>query len=109
EAEEVAAEAEPEEPQPEAEETTEEIEEEEPVYEFTEPEGLAELVGDLDEIVYEDEEEVELGDRSPTQKRRKGRKQRRRTIVYDDATGETFVVRKRRRGQDAWDEYGEDY
>ena len=39
-----------------------------------------------------------------------GRKQRRRQVVYDDSTGQTFVVRKHRRpSSDTWTDYSEDY
>ncbi len=60
-------------------------------------------------IVYDETEEPELEEAGQDQKRSKGRK-RRRTVVFDDTTGETFVVRKRRgRTTDGWDEYSEDY
>ncbi|RLC89967.1 MAG: hypothetical protein DRI37_02705 [Chloroflexi bacterium] len=39
-------------------------------------------------------------------KRKRGKKsKRRKTLVYDEESGETFVIRKRRRSQDMWDEY----
>jgi len=63
----------------------------------------------VEAIVYDETEEPELEEPSQDQKRSKGRK-RRRTVVFDDTTGETFVVRKRRgRTTDGWDEYSEDY
>ncbi|MBN2002481.1 MAG: transcription termination/antitermination protein NusA [Anaerolineae bacterium] len=58
---------------------------------------------------FEEEEDFE-DDRQPAgKKRRKHRKDR--TVVFDDKTGETFVMRKHRRRQqsDVWDEYGGDY
>jgi hypothetical protein len=65
----------------------------------------ADVVPAPEGATYEDDEEMEGSDR----KKGKGRK-RRRTVVFDDTTGETYVVRKRRgRSTDGWDEYSEDY
>ena len=54
-----------------------------------------------DEYEDEDEEEFEDG-------RQRGRKRKtKRTILYDEETGETYAVRKRRQGRsfDLWEEY----
>ncbi len=95
--------------EPAAEEPTEEEEEPEPA--FAEGMDALDFVGDLDEVVYEDDEEValeELGE-TPGSRKKRGKRGRRRTVVYDEASGETIVVRRHRRNQDAWDEYGEEF
>ncbi len=53
----------------------------------------------------EDEEEFEQEDTSKKQRNRK----KRRTVLYDEERDETFVVRKRRRHKDVWDEYGDGF
>ena len=54
-------------------------------------------------VLAEDEEDDEL--ESGSRRQKKGRRKQ-RTIFYDDEKGETFVVRKRRRGtSDLWDDY----
>jgi transcription termination/antitermination protein NusA len=71
--------------------------------------SIAEIVGDLEAVVFDEAEEPELEEGASSRQGRKGRK-RRRTVVYDDATGETFVMRKHRsRTTEGWDEYSEDY
>ena len=42
-------------------------------------------------------------------KDRKGRRRKSRAVFYDDATGETYVRRRRRSGNDAWNDYGDDF
>ena len=70
---------------------------------------IDEIVGDLETVAFEETEEPEFEEGASSARGRKGRK-RRRTVVYDDATGETFVMRKHRsRTTEGWDEYGEDY
>ena len=67
------------------------------------------IVVPAEAIVFDEAEEPELEEPGQDQKRGKGRK-RRRTVVFDDTTGETFVVRKRRgRTTEGWDEYSEDF
>jgi transcription termination/antitermination protein NusA len=77
-----------------------------------EVETLIGLPVNLETVVYEEVEEEELGsDESGPggRTRREGRKQRRRQVVFDDTTGQTFVVRKhRRRSADGWTDYSED-
>jgi transcription termination/antitermination protein NusA len=71
--------------------------------------AIAEIVGDFETVVFDETEEPELEETSSSGKGRKGRR-RRRTVVYDDSTGETFVMRKHRsRTTEGWDEYSEDY
>jgi N utilization substance protein A len=54
--------------------------------------------------VFEDDELLdEDDDRKDKRKKKKGR-----TVVFDDKTGETFVVRKRRR-KDGWEEFGDEF
>jgi len=67
-------------------------------------EEVAEIYAGFDE-----DEELEDDDSPAGKKRRKQRKNR--TVVFDDKTGETFVMRKHRRRQqsEVWDEYGGDY
>jgi len=48
-----------------------------------------------------DDDEDERKDR---QKKKKGR-----TMVFDDKTGETFVMRKRRRHKDVWADFDEEF
>lgn len=61
------------------------------------------LVENFDETF----EEEDLEDTSKTKKRKK---KKGRAVVYDEETGETFVVRKRRRShKDVWENYGDDY
>ncbi len=52
-----------------------------------------------------DEEEEKLLTKKKSKKKKKKGKSRGRTIIYDEEAGETFVVRKRRRSKDLWDEY----
>jgi transcription termination/antitermination protein NusA len=77
-----------------------------------ETESPSELPAILGEVpVYEvDEEELGGEESGPGGRtRREGRKQRRRQVVYDDSTGQTFVVRKHRRpSADGWTDYSED-
>jgi len=62
----------------------------------------------LDDVVFADEDDEEGTDISESGDRQ-GKRRRRRTVVFDDASGETFVVRKHRTGSESWDEYNEDY
>ncbi len=39
----------------------------------------------------------------------KGKRRKSRAVFYDDATGETYVRRRRRSGNDAWKDYGDDF
>lgn len=56
-------------------------------------------------VVPDDEDEEE--DESSSRRNKKG-KRKQRTIFYDDEKGETFVVRKRRRGtSNPWDDYAD--
>lgn len=89
-----------------------ELEDEQPEAE-NEEQSADGFLTSLENIVYEeveDEDELDLGEGQPGGRtRRNGRKQRRRQVVYDDASGQTFVVRKhRRRNSDAWSDFGED-
>ncbi len=55
--------------------------------------------------IFEDDELLdEDDDRKDKRKKKKGR-----TVMFDDKTGETFVVRKRRRHQDTWDDFGDGF
>jgi transcription termination/antitermination protein NusA len=86
----------------------------EPVEVVEEPsvESLLDMPVGLGAVVYDEVEEEDLGaeDSSPGGRtRREGRKQRRRQVVFDDTTGQTFVVRKhRRRSADGWTDFSED-
>ncbi len=86
----------------------EEEAEAEPALASVEEVAFADVVTGLSDVDYEEEEEPLFEDRGSGRRPRKGKK-RRRTVVYDDATGETFVVRRHRRSSDGWDEYGEEY
>ncbi|OQA21306.1 MAG: hypothetical protein BWY63_01307 [Chloroflexi bacterium ADurb.Bin360] len=56
-------------------------------------------------VVPEDEDEEE--DESTSRRHKKG-KRKQRTVFYDDEKGETFVVRKRRRGPaNPWEDYAD--
>lgn len=55
-------------------------------------------------FVEEEDEDLESG----SSRRQKKGKRKPRAVFYDDEKGETFVVRKRRRGgPDSWDEYAD--
>ncbi len=55
--------------------------------------------------IFEDEEFLEdEEDRKGKRKKKKGR-----PIVFDDKTGETFVVRKRRRHKDMWEDFSDEF
>ena len=57
-------------------------------------------------VEYEDtDEELSPEGAADKEKGRKKRRKKGRAMVYDDSTGETFVVRSRRR-KDTWDEFG---
>jgi len=90
-------------------EVVEEAVEDAPVDITTQAEEL--LTETFDEVVevfpevFEDEDFLDDDDDG-----RKGRRKKKgRTVVYDDKTGETFVVRKRRRGKDMWVDFGEEF
>ncbi|MFN2283258.1 MAG: transcription termination factor NusA [Anaerolineae bacterium] len=57
--------------------------------------------------VFEDEDFLDDDDDGRKGKRRK--KKKGRTVVYDDKTGETFVVRKRRRHKDVWTDFDQEF
>ncbi|MGC9521850.1 MAG: transcription termination factor NusA [Anaerolineae bacterium] len=85
-------------------------EEEEPEPAFAESSDELGFVADLEDVVYEDEDEVELEELGEApDSRKKRRKRKRRTVVYDEFSGETIVVRRHRRNQNAWDEYGDEF
>jgi hypothetical protein len=66
-----------------------------------------ETLGEVAEVfpeIFEDEEFLDDDGRKDKQKKKKGR-----TVVFDDKTGETFVVRKRRRPKDMWTDFGEEF
>lgn len=54
--------------------------------------------------VFEDEEFLDDDEQKDKRKKKKGR-----TVVFDDKTGETFVVRKRRRPSDTWESFDEEF
>jgi len=62
----------------------------------------------LDDVVFAGEDDEEDADISESGDRQ-GKKRRQRTVMFDDTSGETFVVRKHRTGSESWDEYNEDY
>jgi N utilization substance protein A len=67
------------------------------------PEAITEIIEDFTEAFGDDDT---FDDDGP--KGRRGKKKG-RTVVFDDKTGETFVVRKRRRRQkDIWQDFGDE-
>lgn len=85
-------------------------EEEEPEPAFADSSDELGFVADLEDVVYEDEDEVELEELGEApDSRKKRRKRKRRIVVYDESSGETIVVRRHRRNQNAWDEYGDEF
>jgi len=89
-----------------------EVAEEAPVDIVAQAEELAlETLGEVAEVfpeVFEDEEF--LDDDDDDDGRKGGRKKKKgRTVVFDDKTGETFVVRKRRRHKDVWVDFDEEF
>lgn len=54
---------------------------------------------------YEESKTPESEEDMYGEQKRGKKSKRRKTLVYDEDSGETFVIRKRRRGQDTWDEY----
>jgi N utilization substance protein A len=99
-----------EEPELEA-EIAEPQEEEEIVPAVFDIENFTDVVSAYDTYEEEEEELVPEVDTfaEPSNKSRKGRRHRKRAVFYDDESGETYVRRRRRSGEDAWDEYGDDY
>ncbi len=88
-------------------ELEEEEEEEESPFSIDSFDTLLEPDYDLDDIVEEpDEDEEDILDKRRGRKKRRKSK-RHRPLIYDDETGETYVMRKRRqnRPSDTWDEY----
>jgi len=87
-----------------------EVAEETPVAVVTQAEDLAvETFGEVAEVfaeVFEDEEFLDEDDdgRKDRRKKKKGR-----AVVFDDKTGETFVVRKRRGHKDLWADFDEEF
>jgi N utilization substance protein A len=68
-----------------------------------------EALGEVAEVfpeVFEDEEFLDDDDdgRKDRRKKKKGR-----AMVFDDKTGETFVMRKRRRHKDMWTDFDEEF
>ena len=97
--------------EPEAEaETVEKAVGEEPVDVAAQAEELVmETLGEVAEVfpeIFEDEEFLDDDDdgRKDKRKKKKGR-----TVVFDEKTGETFVVRKRRRHKDMWTDFDEEF
>jgi N utilization substance protein A len=88
----------------EAEEALEDIEEEEDF----DADIFAQAVEMYTEI-YEDQEELTEEPELPEPKKKKRQRRKPRTVVYDEESGETFVIRKRRHGAERWEEYGEDF
>lgn len=88
-----------------------EVAEETPVDIVTQAEDLAvETLGEVAEVfaeVFEDEEFLDEDDDDGRKDRRK--KKKGRAMVYDDKTGETFVMRKRRRHKDLWADFDEEF
>jgi N utilization substance protein A len=71
---------------------------------------VMETFGEVAEVfpeVFEDEDF--LDDDDDGRKGRRSKKKKGRTMVYDDKTGETFVVRKRRRPKDMWTDFDEEF
>ncbi len=86
-------------------ESTEEEEDETVGFSLEDLDGIA--VGDYEFDETEGDLEEEILDKQGKGSKHKKSKRRKRTIIYDEETGETFIVRKRRRGRykDGWDEY----
>ena len=77
----------------------------EPESDLFQPTTIAGLVENFTET-FEDEEPLE----AEAQTKKRSKKKKGRTVVYDDKTGETFVVRKRRRShKGAWEEFDDDF
>jgi len=53
---------------------------------------------------FEDEDELD-GDQTESGKKGKQQSRRRRALVFDEDTGETYAVRRRRRTPGSWDDY----
>jgi N utilization substance protein A len=87
-----------------------EVAEEAPVDITAQAEELVmETFGEVVEVfpeVFEDEEFLDDDDDGQKDKRKK---KKGRTMVFDDKTGETFVVRKRRRHKDMWTDFDEEF
>jgi N utilization substance protein A len=66
-----------------------------------------ETLGEVAEVFPEAFDEEFLDDEDD--RRDKRRKKKGRTMVFDDKTGETFVVRKRRRPKDMWTDFDEEF
>jgi N utilization substance protein A len=71
---------------------------------FTEVVGEFETFEEEEELVPEVDSLVE-----PSRKGRKGRRRKQRAVFYDEESGETYVRRRHRSGDDSWDEYGDDF
>lgn len=74
-------------------------------------ESFTEVVEDFS--AFEEEEELvpegdTLGETDNTSDRKEKRRKQ-RAVFFDDESGETYVRRKRRKGNEAWDEYGDDF
>ena len=67
------------------------------------PEAVTEVIEDFTAAFSDDEQFDDDGPKG------RGGKKKGRTVVYDDKTGETFVVRKRRRQKDIWQDFGEEF
>ncbi len=87
-----------------------EVAEEAPVDIDAQAEGLVvETLGEAAEVfaaVFEDEEFL---DDDEDERKDKRKKKKGRTMVFDDKTGETFVMRKRRRHKDLWADFDEEF
>jgi N utilization substance protein A len=96
--------------EPEEVETEEGVAEEEKTPVTFDLESFSDVVGEFE--TFEEEEELVPEVDSlvePVSKSRKGRRRKQRAVFYDDESGETYVRRRHRSGDDAWDEYGDDF
>ncbi|MGC9349719.1 MAG: transcription termination factor NusA [Anaerolineae bacterium] len=95
--------------QPAAEQAAEQEEEQDEIEAiFAQSTDLTEIVEEFADVAYEEEAEV-LEEQSPGPKKHRRNKGRRRAVLLDEETGETYVVHKHRRDDPEWDEFAEDY
>ena len=92
----------------ESETVTEEVVEEQEVPAAFDFESFTEVVGEFETF---EEELVPEGDSlaEPDSKGRRERRRKQRAVFFDDESGETYVRRRHRSGDDAWDDYGDDF
>ncbi len=87
-----------------------EVAEETPVDTVTQAEDVAvETFGEVAEVFAEIFEDEEFLDEDEGGRRDKRKKKKGRAMVFDDKTGETFVMRKRRRHKDMWEDFDEEF